>query len=198
VDIPGAADVRAEVTRRGRFDIVTVIPKHFGPQPRPGHYKPKPGRGNGNGHGKGHGHGHNNAHCDATGTFGGTMYGTGTYGYSNTTGGNGWGQNGYVQETSYAYMSNEDFMRVKASVQGQSFSNNKMEVAKQAIAAKGASAAQVRELMSEFTFDSDKLELAKFAYNHTADKDNYFEVNNAFSFSSNVSALNQYIREFKA
>lgn len=41
--------------------------------------------------------------------------------------------------------------------------------------------------------ESDKLEYAKFAYNYCIDKNNYWEINDVFNFSSSVDKLNEYI-----
>ena len=60
------------------------------------------------------------------------------------------------------------------------------------------SSEQVFELMELLTFDSYRLELAKFAYRFTVDKGAYFIVNNAFTFSSNISALNRYILSYSS
>ncbi|MCF8372573.1 MAG: DUF4476 domain-containing protein [Bacteroidales bacterium] len=55
------------------------------------------------------------------------------------------------------------------------------------------SSEQVLELLQMLSFDSYRLDLAKYAYIYTVDKHNYYIVNNAFTFSSNITALNQYI-----
>ena len=42
-------------------------------------------------------------------------------------------------------------------------------------------------------FDSAKLEFAKLAYRNTIDRENFFMINNKFTFSSSVSELNNFI-----
>jgi hypothetical protein len=53
--------------------------------------------------------------------------------------------------------------------------------------------AQITDIMRLFSFESSRLEIAKFAYNYVVDPQRYFMVNNAFSFSSSVDDLNRFI-----
>jgi len=81
-------------------------------------------------------------------------------------------------------------------VEQQSFDSDRLRIAKQAVRSNGASAAQVRELMQLLSFESSKLELAKFSYTFVADPGNYFVVNDVFWFSSSVRELDNYISQF--
>jgi hypothetical protein len=93
-----------------------------------------------------------------------------------------------------APMSNSQFSGIKAAVEKQSFKEQKMTLLKQGLNANGCvSTAQVKELMGLFSFADDKLEVAKFCYAKCFDFNNYYQVNDAFSFSSNVDDLNAYI-----
>jgi len=85
------------------------------------------------------------------------------------------------------------FNKLKMMMDNTPFSSSKLKVAKQAIAANGISAGQVEELMKQLDFETDRLNLAKFAYLHTVDKNNYFIVNNAFDFDSSIAQLDRYI-----
>jgi len=59
---------------------------------------------------------------------------------------------------------------------------------------KGFLAAQIKEMLKCFVFDDSRLEFAKFAYNYTADRDQYFQVNDAFIFSSSRDSFADYIQ----
>ncbi len=93
-------------------------------------------------------------------------------------------------------MTESTFYQLKASMDFVSFDSKRLEIAKQALAFSMVSSEQVLELLNLLTFDCNRLELAKFAFERTYDKQNYFIVNNAFTFSSNISALNQYINTY--
>ena len=44
-----------------------------------------------------------------------------------------------------------------------------------------------------FSFDSSRLEFAKFAYGHTVDRNRYFQTYNSFTFDSSVNELSEFI-----
>lgn len=56
---------------------------------------------------------------------------------------------------------------------------------------------QVRSLLSHFSFDQHKLDLAKYAYGRTIDVNNYYIVSHVLSFESNKRSLENYIRRFR-
>ncbi|MBN8703671.1 MAG: DUF4476 domain-containing protein [Bacteroidetes bacterium] len=90
-------------------------------------------------------------------------------------------------------MDNGTFMQLKSMMMNQSFESTQLITAKQALASNYLTSAQALDLMNVFTFESTKLDFAKYAYNRVVDKGNYFIVNNGFTFQSSVSALNSYI-----
>lgn len=94
------------------------------------------------------------------------------------------------------YMSDHDFIHLKGTLQRMSFDSSRLRAAKQAIAVNTVTAVQVRQLMTLFSFESNRLELAKFAYHYTYDKHRYFIVNDAFTFSSSIRSLDRYIAGF--
>ena len=92
-----------------------------------------------------------------------------------------------------APMNDNDFNDLVTSINAKSFEDAKLTVAKQAISANCVSAAQVRKLMDLFSFEENKLTLTKHCYAYTYDKQNYFKVNDGFTFDSSVTGLNSYI-----
>ncbi|MFH2141714.1 MAG: DUF4476 domain-containing protein [Bacteroidota bacterium] len=108
------------------------------------------------------------------------------------------GCNGYYAENNnfddYSYgMSLNEFNNLKYTIMNSSFDSSRLTIAKQAISSNGITSEQVFELMMLFSFESNKLDLAKFAYGYTVDRNNYYVVNNAFTFSSSIDDLNDYI-----
>lgn len=92
-------------------------------------------------------------------------------------------------------MTQQNFDALKSAVKRESFDNTRLSIAKQAGAANFFSAAQVKELIQILSFDESRLELAKFLYNRTTDKANYFTVNDAFAYSDSKDKLSEYIRQ---
>lgn len=85
------------------------------------------------------------------------------------------------------------FEAAKTTIMKASFDDTKLSIAKQIASANCLTAAQIRDIMKLFSFESTRLDFAKFAYRYCYDKGNYFMVNDAFSFSSSIDELNQFI-----
>ena len=98
------------------------------------------------------------------------------------------------QNPYYAPMSDYDFDMLRNSIESKSLESTKMEIAKQVLSQRLVTARQVTELMNLMTFESTKLDLAKYAFSRTVDKGNYFRVNDAFTFESSISELDNFIR----
>jgi ribosomal protein L33 len=79
------------------------------------------------------------------------------------------------------------------SVSSNSFASTQKTVARNILQNNCVTAGQIRELLEVFTFDSDKLEIAKFAYASCADPQNYYMVNDVFDFESSVTELTEFI-----
>lgn len=107
-------------------------------------------------------------HNHPNGNFGGNMYGN------------------YV-------MSNQDLNNVKHAIRNESFSSDKLAIARQAVQFQNIRANQVVAIGNLFSFESDRLEFAKMAYRNTIDKQNYYLVNSIFHFSSSKRELNDFI-----
>jgi hypothetical protein len=113
----------------------------------------------------------------------GGNYGNGNYGNGN------YGNTGYNQA-----MSDNDFALLYQRVKGQWTSGQKLSAAKDAVPYQYFSTQQVRQLVQLFTFDSEKLELAKLAYGRTVDTRNYYLVKDLFQFQATKDELEEYIR----
>jgi hypothetical protein len=86
------------------------------------------------------------------------------------------------------------FAELKNVVANRWFDSGKLQVAMQAMAANPVTSAQLAELMQMLSFDSNRLELAKAGYASVIDKQNFFLVNNAFTFESSIDELQHFIR----
>jgi hypothetical protein len=90
-------------------------------------------------------------------------------------------------------MSTTEFGDVKKSIEAKSFEDSKMTLAKQVGGSRCFTVEQVKGLMSLFSFEDSKLDIAKYAYERTFDIDNYYKVNDAFTFETSIDDLNKYI-----
>lgn len=134
------------------------------------------------------------------GHYGSSNYNSGWDGRSSSSNNGG----GYYGESHYgngsfsnhnvpSLMNQNSFNQLVRILGQEHFDSNRLIIAKQAVASNNMSVNQVSILLDKFTFDNAKLEFAKVAYRNTIDKENYFMINNKFTFSSSVDELNNYI-----
>lgn len=90
-------------------------------------------------------------------------------------------------------MDERTFNDLKRSINDASFEETKLSTAKTALNNNFVTTNQVIELCNLFSFENNKLEIAKFAFKNTVDQNNYFNVGNVFSFDSSRKSLNDFI-----
>jgi len=87
-----------------------------------------------------------------------------------------------------------DFRSALESIRSKSFEDSKMTTAKQVAGSNCLNVNQVIQIMGLFTFEESKLDFAKFCYPTVLDPNNYFRVNDAFTFSASIDDLNAFIQ----
>ncbi len=97
----------------------------------------------------------------------------------------------------YGVMSSRDFADFKKLINERTFETTKFDMTKSVIDNNLFTVEQVREILSWFVFESNKLELAKYAFRNTVDRNNYFKLYDIFVFESNVTELDNYIKSFR-
>jgi hypothetical protein len=90
-------------------------------------------------------------------------------------------------------ISGSEYGKVTATIKSQSFEETQLKIAKQAIKANCMSTAQIKGICKMFSFEESKLEFAIYAYSFCTDKNNYYNLNDVFSFSTSVDSLNEAI-----
>jgi hypothetical protein len=88
-----------------------------------------------------------------------------------------------------------EFDRVLWAVGKESSEANKMRSAQQIINTNYFTTEQVKKLLDLFCIESNKLELAKLAYDKTVDQSNYYVLDNIFTFSSSRDELARCIHD---
>jgi Domain of unknown function (DUF4476) len=94
-------------------------------------------------------------------------------------------------------MSDYDFNQAKETLRREWFENTRVTTAKQILDRNYFTSRQIKELLLLFTFENNKLDLAKHAYSRTVDKGNYYIVNDAFTFNNSKEELARYIRDYR-
>lgn len=102
---------------------------------------------------------------------------------------------GYYDD--YRTMTTRDFAEFKQLIADRTFESTKMDMTKSVIDYNYFSTEQVKEILTWFVFESNKLDLAKYAFRNTVDRYNYYKLYNSFVFESNVVDLDNYIKNFR-
>jgi len=91
-------------------------------------------------------------------------------------------------------MNDRDFRNVLQSIDKEWLESNKLKSASQVVKMNSMTTAQVEQVLMLFSFENNKLEIAKQAYANTVDKKNYNRLFDVFSFNSSKVELERYLR----
>jgi hypothetical protein len=91
-------------------------------------------------------------------------------------------------------LSDLELTDILSAASSRPFSSTRMEIVKTAIEGRMLEVEQVRSLMGLFTFESDRLAIAKMTYRNTIDRDRYYRLYDAFTFDSSIEELERYMR----
>lgn len=95
------------------------------------------------------------------------------------------------------HLSDREFREALDVIKNQSFESGKESVAKQIISDYDLDVDQLVDILNQMWFESTKLSLAKYGYDHMEDSRGFYKVYNVFSFSSSVDELTEYIESNK-
>jgi hypothetical protein len=95
--------------------------------------------------------------------------------------------------SNYNCLSNSDFNRAHTAVKNENSDKSKLNVAKQIANTNPLCASQIAQICRLFTFEDSKLEFAKYAYRNCVDKNNYYLINDVFTFSDSKEELRRFI-----
>jgi hypothetical protein len=90
-------------------------------------------------------------------------------------------------------VSGSDFSNIKSNLGKQAFEETRLKMLKDIMKRNCFNSAQIKEIMEQFSFEKNKLEVAKYGFDFCTDKNNYYILNEGFSFSSSVDELSNYL-----
>ena len=123
--------------------------------------------------------------------YGGNQ-GYGNQGYGNPPG-HGTPPPGYGTPPPATCMPTIDFNRALTVIKGESFENSKLNTAKQVTSVNYLCVSQIVQICRLFTYEQSKLEYAKYAYHYCVDQNNYYLLNDVFTYAASKDELRQYI-----
>ena len=98
---------------------------------------------------------------------------------------------------SYPYSMNpQDYDAAYQQISKESFDSSKLSLAEQVVSMNPMSASQIAGICKLFSFESNKLEFAKYAYEYCVDRNKYFMLNEVFSYESSKRELSEFIKKF--
>lgn len=92
-------------------------------------------------------------------------------------------------------MNSREFEQTKAEIRKEWQESSRMLSVKTIIDKNNFTSTQVKEMVQLFTFENNRLDVAKYAYRKTVDKNNYYQVSDLFTFGSSKDELARFIRE---
>lgn len=90
-------------------------------------------------------------------------------------------------------MAGGDFATATKTISSKSFEDSKMTTAKQVLKANCMNTDQIIQVMNLFSFEESKIEFAKAAHEKCTDRQNYWKLNDAFTFESSIDELNDFL-----
>ncbi len=95
-----------------------------------------------------------------------------------------------------ATVSNEAFQSILQSLRKEAFDQTRSQLARQILTTsdKRFLSRQIQQMVECFDFESNRLELAKFAYDYVQDREMYFLVNDGLEFDASKATLSRYIQ----
>jgi hypothetical protein len=90
-------------------------------------------------------------------------------------------------------MDDANFSSFLSKMKDKNMDNSKLDFAKSTMKNNWFTSDQVLQMLQTFSFENNKVELAKLIWHKTTDKGNYFKVYDAFTFSSSEKAVQEYV-----
>lgn len=91
-------------------------------------------------------------------------------------------------------ISDYNFNQLTTFISKRPFSDSRVSIMKEAIDFNWFKVNQIKELFSYLSFESDKIEIAKYSYKKIIDKQNFYHLYDLLSFESSVDELMEFVR----
>lgn len=91
-------------------------------------------------------------------------------------------------------MNPRDFTEAVRIINNENFDEKRLASAERIIAANPMSTRQIATICKLFNFESNRLEFAKYAYRRCVDPNNYFLIDEVFTFDASKKELYNFIR----
>ncbi|RDC65832.1 DUF4476 domain-containing protein [Adhaeribacter pallidiroseus] len=103
--------------------------------------------------------------------------------------------NNYGTDQCRDVLDNQQIDRLLQSMATKRSESSKESIARQALSQNSILAEDLKAILEQFQYEDTRLNFAKFAYNATCDRRNFYVVNDAFSYETSIRELEQYINQ---
>jgi hypothetical protein len=91
-------------------------------------------------------------------------------------------------------VADNDLAEMIKAISKEGIDSTRQNLARQIIGARANfSTRQIKQILALFSFESSRLELAKYSFNHVLDPENFFMVSDVFAFSSSKDELARFL-----
>lgn len=91
-------------------------------------------------------------------------------------------------------LNNEDLKELEARVEERITDTDKLKLMKSVLEQRTYYSVQVRTMLNWLAFESSRVDFAKWSYERVLDKQDYWKLEDAFTFSSSKDEFNEHIR----
>lgn len=91
-------------------------------------------------------------------------------------------------------MSSQDYENAYRLISKESFDSSKLAIAKQIVSANPMNAGQILGICKLLSFESNKLDFAKYAYPYCVEPNKYYLLNETFTYESSKRELDEFIK----
>ncbi|MBZ0097967.1 MAG: DUF4476 domain-containing protein, partial [Taibaiella sp.] len=91
-------------------------------------------------------------------------------------------------------LNNEDLKDMEARVEERITDTDKLKLMKSVLEDRTYYSVQVRTMLNWLVFESSRVDFAKWSYERVLDKQDYWKLEDAFTFSSSKDEFNEHIR----
>ena len=117
-----------------------------------------------------------------------------SHGQGNTPNHGGAGYYPGSASSSYRTLPPQEVNGLVQAVQQQRFEADKLSTAEEALGQSAIQTEDLKRLLQSLDFEASRVELAKFAYPHVADPQNFSRVYDVFNFAGNAQEVRQAVR----
>jgi len=100
-----------------------------------------------------------------------------------------------VGNTPVSMINDRDYRQMVDVLKRESMDATRLDMAKTFLKDVSISSSQVAGIVRVFSFETAKVDFAKFAYAYTTDKQNYYKVYDSFTFSSSKNEISEFIKK---